>query len=240
MVEPHPYYTTSLDGMVSAFSEGEPVSLQILARYFGRLEALRIWKGTLGRFSAIYLDLPFIGGDENPRTWNLAGAAFGLAFYLELKEMGRPIDEAGKVLYLLIREFMVFQAAADRLPACSAGGVEAERRRIMASCAATQQKEYQGNWVSTFVQVDPSQFDYGWDNYACGIKALLERYHAPEFLPYLCLLDQVIYPARGLGLTRTTTLAGGDRCDFRVRAGGPMDLRDPASAAKLKEWGFVR
>ena len=70
------------------------------------------------------------------------------------------------------------------------------------------------SWKST-----PATFDYGWDNTACGILTLFEEYGAREFVPYLRMLDPIIYPTRGLGLTRTQTLAEGICCDFKEKPG---------------------
>lgn len=240
MKEAHPYYEARRDGVVKGFSEGGPVSHQILARYYGKEEASRIWRKTMERFPGIYTDLPYIGGDENALTWNLTSAAFALAFYLTMKEEGKPAEEAGKILYLMMREFILFQSGTDSLSGNAARGIRESRRMTKAFCAMTQRKEYPGNWISAYVEGDPEAFDYGWDTSVCGIMTLFKEYGAGEFVPYLCMLDQIIYPSRGLGLTRTKTLIDGGCCDFRVKAGGKMSLGEPTSARKLREWGFVR
>jgi hypothetical protein len=240
MDEARSYYRVRREGMIKSYQAGEEVSREILARFCGEAEASVLWRRTMELFSGIYEDLPYIGGDENHLTWNLSGAAFGLAFYLAMKEQKRSTEEAGRILYLMMREFVIYQAGTDQAPAPSPERIREEREGMRASCAMTQKKEFPGNWISSFVDVDPASFDYGWDNTACGILTLLERYGAKEFLPYLCMLDQIIYPTRGLGLTRTQTLAEGDRCDFRVTAGGPMKLLEPMSARCLKEWGITK
>ncbi len=67
---------------------------------------------------------------------------------------------------------------------------------------------------------------------------MCEFYGIGKFTRYLCMLDQIIYLWRGQGLTRTKTLADGSgRCDFRFRHDGVVELKEPFTVAKLREWG---
>ena len=75
------------------------------------------------------------------------------------------------------------------------------------------------------VEGDGHDFEFGVDYTECGIVKYLAREGAPELAPYLCWLDYPQFAAMRLRLDRTETLAqGGQRCDFRVSRGQPVQV----------------
>ena len=52
------------------------------------------------------------------------------------------------------------------------------------------------------------------------------------------MLDQIVYSSEGQSLTRTMTLADNYKmCDFRLRNDGIVELKEPFTVKKLREWG---
>ena len=93
------------------------------------------------------------------------------------------------------------------------------------AAAISQQRRYPDDWVFEIVEGDGQSFVCGVDYTECGAVKYLAREGAPELAPYLCWLDYIQFAAMHLRLDRTETLAqGGQRCDFRVGRGKPVQV----------------
>ena len=68
MATTHPYYRDSLDTIRSGYEQGEPVFREILGAHYPEFETEEIWRKTIERFSLIYPDLPYIGGEREEIT----------------------------------------------------------------------------------------------------------------------------------------------------------------------------
>jgi hypothetical protein len=98
----------------------------------------------------------------------------------------------------------------------SAFGQRKNRRAALES----QKRLYPENWVFNFVEGAGQNFDWGIDYTECGIVKFFQAQSADELAPYMCLADYPMSKAFGMGLVRTTTLAGGAaKCDFRFKRG---------------------
>ena len=98
-----------------------------------------------------------------------------------------------------------------------------DQRRHVA--AISQERRYPDDWVFEVVEGDGQDFAFGVDYTECGVVKYLAREGAPELAPYLCWIDYPQFAAMHLRLDRTETLAqGGQRCDFRVSRGQPVQV----------------
>jgi hypothetical protein len=89
----------------------------------------------------------------------------------------------------------------------------------------SEKSPHPGDWKLVFVEGDGLNFDFGVDYTECGIVKFYQAQHAEELAPYMCLGDFPLSQALDTGLARTTTLArGGPRCDFRFKAGRPVQM----------------
>lgn len=96
--------------------------------------------------------------------------------------------------------------------------------------ASSQEREYSGGYVLTYIEGDGKDFDFGIDYIKCAACKFLDEQNAAELSPYVCAVDKVASEMLGWGLRRTTTLAeGGERCDFRFKKGGKTRVRIPES-----------
>jgi hypothetical protein len=197
-----------------------------LAAAYGKEEGEAIVKDAIQRFEALLPDIPYIGGGENPSTRNLYLTAAMLAVYRSLQARGASVEEAARLIYLGSASFfgsfparVLMRLQGRRLLSRKFR----DRRRHVA--AISQQRRYPEDWVFEVVEGNGQGFAFGVDYTECGLVKYLAREGAPELAPYLCWIDYPQFAAMHLRLDRTETLAqGGQRCDFRMSRGEPVQV----------------
>jgi hypothetical protein len=163
--------------------------------------------------------IPFVGGKENPLTWNLVMAAQFLAFYKTMKARGESVETIGT----LSREAL--EAWLKRIPKFLLrlrGKWQTTRWYyyfdLKRRAARSQERRFADDWVYTAVKGDGKTFTYGVDYSQCAICKFFSQQDAAELIPYMCALDYPLAQAMGLELIRTETIGtGGIRCDFRIK-----------------------
>jgi len=165
------------------------------------------------------LEIPDIGGEANLNTQNLAYAAYTLAMYRALEPRGQTVEDVGRMIYELYEAMTDYPGwLLGLIGRLKYGQSYGEQWREQA--ARSQQRQYPGDWVFTYVEGDGVEFDYGLDFSECGICKLYHAYGADELTPYMCLSDEVVSRAFDRGLVRYKTIAEGDgTCDFRYKRG---------------------
>lgn len=171
-------------------------------------------------FESLIPKLPYIGGKKNPCTMYLIQSAWALALYRALKNHGKTLEEAGKMVYdavdLQIHSYPKFLL---RL----VGRWQMNKCTLRRQAAEAQKRTYPQDWVGSFVEGDGREFDFGIDFMECGVSKFLSTEGADEFAPYLCLTDFPVSEAMGTGLVRTMTIGeGAEKCDFRYKRGRPV------------------
>jgi hypothetical protein len=196
------------------------------AEAYGKAEGEAIARETLERFEVMLPDLPYIGGDENRNTRSLYMTAAWLAMYRSLQARGASVEEAARLIYLGTATF--FGSFPTRWLMRWQGRRLLGRKRIEHSkraAAISQERRYPDDWVFDVVEGDGQTFEVGTDYTECGVVKYLAREGAPELAPYLCWVDYPSFAAMHLRLDRTETLAqGGQRCDFRLSRGQPVQV----------------
>ncbi|QVL36354.1 L-2-amino-thiazoline-4-carboxylic acid hydrolase [Aminirod propionatiphilus] len=186
-------------------------------RLLPRGEALNVTEKAWERFVALLPELPYIGGEDNPLTENLLGAAYEMGFYELLEERGLDVEAVAAVnraaLALYTRQKCPPEGRAAMREAffrAPSGGPDGPR------------KAFDGDWAAR--RVEPGEgdgFDFGVDYSRCAIVDLYRSRGAQRFLPYLCANDYAVFEELGLCLERTETIGNGaSRCDFRFRREG--------------------
>jgi hypothetical protein len=227
------YYEKRMDWYMRPFEEAK----EDLIRYLGHRypDAPGLFEEALDECRNIIAALPDIGGDENPLTMALVGSAIGLGWYRVLKSRGVSLEKAGKEIYgifAILTPSMSLHEEPDITPEEIAGTRE--------FCDRTALREYRDNFVIDFVEGDAT-CAYGMNIRECAVIKVFDRYGARDLVPFICLLDRLIFSARGVGLTRTSTLAGGGTCcDFRIRSQPGVELAELPSHRTLHDWGIVR
>jgi hypothetical protein len=217
-------------GLAREFYEGIGEHVQV---QYGPEKAESIKKTSLERFREILSDLPDIGGDKSPLIWTYIEAAVALGFFLAAKAHGLSFEEAGRFTYDIIESYFLSEEGLNSVQKATAESIHKQREMMKANSGKPLTPE---SWCSVCVEPAEDSFDIGWNNTECGIIKLHEKYGAREYVPFICMIDYIIYPLRGLGLRRTRTLVDSDHCDFRVKLGG-ITVLEPFAEQRLKEWG---
>lgn len=177
-------------------------------------------------FEELIPQIPYIGGRENHLTNSLIWSAQCLALHQALKAHDMTAAAAGKILY----DAILLKASEPRQPIPSSEWLTLEELTDMRRQRAerSQQHEYSGDWVYTFVEGDGAAFNYGYDFTECGTRKFFQAHDAQDFLPYYCFLDYAYSEAGELGLSRSTTLAEGNKlCNHRFKQGRETDRQWP-------------
>jgi len=212
------FYVEKKEELVKDFASRQKVFEKELRKHYSQDEIEKIKTETEARFNELIPQIPYIGGDQNPRTEDIEQAAMVLAFYRVQKQHGRTTEQIGSIITSSI------QNELKRYPRWllylnGAKFFSQKTRDIEKSNAVnTQKKLYPFDWVTYYVGGDGVSFDYGCDHLECGIVKYLGAQGASDIVPYLCRLDFVYSDAFGEGLHRTGTIAEGAKlCDFRFK-----------------------
>ena len=193
---------------------------------YDKEEGEAIARETLRGFEVLLPDLPYIGGYENPNIRPMYLTAAMLAMYRSLQEREASVDEAARLIYLGTVSF--YNSFPTSWLMRWQGRRYFGRKRLdrgRRAAALSQQRRYPDDWVFEFVEGDGHDFEFGVDYTECGIVKYLSREDAAELAPYLCWIDYPMCAAMHVKLVRTETLAqGGQRCDFRISRGQPVQV----------------
>lgn len=191
-----------------------------LVARFGPAAWNEIAAATDQRFRLLLEQVPYIGGGANPFSRTLVQAASLLALWREAELRGITCDDFGRLTG------QVLPAMLDGYPPILLRWLGAlylsrfGKRRMLRQAARSQQRIYPGDFVFSVVDGDGETFLWGIDYAECGLVKFLRAQGAEALAPYLCMLDCVAFPAMGIALKRSGTIAQGRTyCDFRFSRG---------------------
>lgn len=160
-----------------------------------------------------------------PLTQFVVATGWFLAMYRALQARGRPVEEAGRLVYEVTEAYLRHYPGAARRLLGHMTFSKLYLARLRRRAQESQERRYPDGYVFRYVPGDDATFDYGVDYLECASCKVLARQGALELAPYLCTVDYIYSKMFGWGLVRTTTLAErGDRCDFRFKRGGPTRM----------------
>jgi hypothetical protein len=188
------------------------------ARFGDDLSATLVME-TKQAYEALLPEIPNIGGKGNMFTEWLNYSAYYLAMYRALSARGHTVADVGKLI------FETYEVMADypkwflRIVGHFKYGKKYEEK-LRRAAAAAQMRKYSEDFVSSFIERDGENFDYGLDITECGICKLYSAQGADRLARYMCLSDYVVSKAFNRGLVRYKTIAeGAEKCDFRYKKG---------------------
>jgi hypothetical protein len=221
---PKEYWEANKNKLMDDFDSVMNPARTFIGETFNPEDTDQVVRETKANYEALLPEVPYIGGDDNDLTEVLYMSAIGLALLQSMKAHGQTVEETGRVMYRAMEKLFTFNdpliSAHLRNPT---GKVEQDAYRAIELW--TQKSSYPGDWKMKFVEGDGANFDFGVDYTECGIVKYYKAHNAFELARYMCLGDFPISQSTGTGLVRTTTLgSGGPRCDFRFKAGRPIQL----------------
>ena len=229
----HENYMFRKNRLLRAFDKSLTRVKLSLYSWLSEEQATRLIRESRQEYEALIPRIPFIGS-KNPLLGFLLPTTRYLAVYRALQTQGLPIEDAGRLTFVIgTEDVRAIPFIARRFIGYlwfSPWFMERIKKREIES----QQRRYPGDYVLTYVEGDGREFDYGVDYIECGSCKLLEAENAHELAPYVCAVDKTASELLGWGLTRTMTLAEGfHKCDFRFKKGGETRVVVPQSLQPL-------
>ncbi len=221
---PQEYWQANKKDLMDDFDSIIKPARSFISERLSQKETDAIASESKAKYEVLLPEVPYIGGDDNSLTETLYMAAAALALYQTMNAHNQPVEETGRVLYRVMENLFTFNDPMMSAQIRNPTGKEEqdEYRRIG---RWLEKSPYPGDWKMKFVEGDGVNFDFGVDYTECGIVKFYKAHNAIELAPYMCLGDFPISQLVGSGLVRTTTLAhGGPRCDFRFKAGRPIQM----------------
>ncbi|MFU2208698.1 L-2-amino-thiazoline-4-carboxylic acid hydrolase [Solidesulfovibrio sp. C21] len=172
------------------------------------------------RYDRLLPGMPEIGGTANRNQPFLIMAGWLTALTQAMGEKGMPAKDAGRLLYDLDAADWTAVPPQKAKAMGAALFSPAYFASLKEWAAASQKRQYPGDWVGKAIPGDGKTFDLGYDYTQCGVVLYFKAQGVAEVAPYFCLNDFLASRAQGTGLERKHTLAQGDAlCDFRYKHG---------------------
>ncbi len=200
----------SFNGLMRAASK-------VLSTHFKEEIVLRVNEEARQEFEELLLDVPYVGGKSNVYSDMLIKAAAILSLYRSLLRERVSLEEFGKLLEEITKVYMDGIPRFVRKLAGKLWMSQLFKKMITKQALKSQERLYEGDFV---YEVVSSNNDYKWGmNYLeCGIVKFFHNQGELALAEYACILDFYMFPAIGVGLKRTKTIAQGcDMCDFRFK-----------------------
>ena len=142
-----------------------------------------------------------------------------LALYRVLKRHGREVQEISDLVYEMAQAYVESYSRLARQLIGRFYMSRFNRRRQKQRALKSQERLFPDDFVVEVVEGDAKD-DFAWGvNYLeCGVVKYFVEQGAEEFTPAMCRIDFLMFPALGIDLKRTGTIAHGcSHCDFRFR-----------------------
>lgn len=212
------YYTSRHDQLLQDFDRNIKIIRVVLVERYGEELTEYLIHETRREYRHLISQLPYIGGKQNPLTWNLVSSAWFLALYRVLKARGQSASEVGALIYEIMESWMKQYPTWLLLLMGWWRFTPWYWTRLQRRAQLSQARRYPEDFVYTVIKGDGKTFAFGVDYTECAICKFYQAQGADEFMRYLCPLDLPMTQALGIKLTRTMTLAeGAPKCDFRFK-----------------------
>jgi hypothetical protein len=200
------------------------VKSPIITRY-GSERSARMVAAARDEYLHLLPELPYVGGKQ-PFTQFVISSGWFLAFHRVMLTHGADVNETGKLAYLLSRTYLERVPGFARRLLGYMSFSPRYLRNLRQRAEVSQKNPNPRGYIAFYVEGDVVNFDFGVDYHRCATLTFLQEQGAAGLAPYLCACDYLYSEMLGWGLSRSTTLAeGGDRCDFRIKRGGPTRIK---------------
>jgi hypothetical protein len=185
-------------------------------RYDGAGE--QIAAETRREFEQLIPQIPYIGGKQNRLTDTIEQMTSLLALYRVLKARGVPVEEIGALVQQMATAHIESFPGLARRMIGRLYMSQFWRKNTRKRALELQKRQYEGNFVYEVVEGNGDDFEWGVNYLECGVVKFFHQQAADEFTPYMCLIDNLMFPAMGVELVRQGTIANGcTHCDFRFK-----------------------
>ncbi|NKQ37692.1 MAG: L-2-amino-thiazoline-4-carboxylic acid hydrolase [Chloroflexi bacterium] len=194
------------------------IGRKILQETYGDNFVETVIRETDAEFEKLIPDIPYIGGKSNSLTETMEQMTTLLALYRVLTRHGQSVEKIGALVHKM------GQAWVDQFPMLARRLIGRfymsswNRKRIAEQAKVSQKRRHADDFVREVVVGDGRTFDWGINYLECGVVKFFRQQGAEAIAPYMCEIDNLLFPAIGIKLVRTGTIANGQtHCDFRFK-----------------------
>ncbi len=188
---------------------------QVLLSHYDKEFVVEVQLLAEKEFINLIPDLPYIGGRKNFYNEMPIKAAVILAIYRVLSFKGVNLNQFAELLEEITIAYMETIPKLARNVAGKLWMSQLFIRLMKRQARISQERKYTGDFVFEVVDSD-SEYIWGIDYLECGIVKFLYQQEEFELAEHACKLDYLMFPAIGVKLDRSGTIAEGcELCDFR-------------------------
>jgi len=218
-------YNNRKPKLIKSFKKCLERSRTLLVSTFGEKVAKGISEDSIEEYIRLIPQIPFIG-NKNPMLLFFLPTVRCLAIYKTLQKHGFSAEAAGQFIYDSAKIEMEAIPTVLRRLAKFVWFSSIFRNRIKRRAIVSQDREYKGDFIFSYIDGENQDFDFGIDYIECANCKFLQLQNAVELAPYICETDRIASEILGWGLIRTKTIADGkEQCDFRFKKNRKTNIR---------------
>jgi hypothetical protein len=229
------YYGRNAKRYLKYFDLVARSAIPVVERYFPGENADELMGETRQQYKSLLPGLPYIGGKQ-PFTLFVVFTGMLLALHRTNQAQGGTVEKTGELMYEVAEVFLNRLSPLVKRLMAAMNFSPIYLKRLQKRAAESHERKYPGDYVYDFIPGDGTTFNYGVDYHECGSCKYLDSQGVFELAQYLCPVDILYSQVFQWGLSRTKTIAsGGEKCDFRFRRGGAINVVVPASMQAVVE-----
>ncbi|MBD3193260.1 MAG: hypothetical protein GF308_21680 [Candidatus Heimdallarchaeota archaeon] len=233
------YYRKKKDKILKRFTFFLTSFKADLIKKIGKEETNKIINEFHQVYDSYLAKVPYIGGDKNIFSRNVAYSSPAIVFWKLLKTKGWSIDQFAPIYLHALKRFTRKEYAGLK------GRIKGFFQRLIIRKTTLKwlfkkykkfSEKYPKSFIFIFVSDKGEDFDFGYNVLRCTIVEFGKLIDATEILPYICMYDWYRAYYSKSGLRRSQTLAeGDDYCDYRFKKGAaPKNLQKTQIPEPLK------
>ncbi len=224
------YYFENKEKILNNFSNLLRLIKADLAQKINKKELNKLIKKFYKTYYSKIPEIPYIGGDKNRFSRNIAYSSPAIILWKVLKSNGWNIENFAPIYLKALKNFTKQEYS----------GIKGHFKRIIHRILIrkyflyyvfNKQKKlleaYPNNFIFKPLKVNTKDFDFGYLVLQCPIVEFGKSQDAEEILPYICIYDFYRSYYTHSGLIRSKTLAEGNKyCNYRFKKGNlPKNLQ---------------
>jgi len=224
--------------MILNFKKKLEYTKELFLKNFDENDLSSLFIEVVQGFESLVPEIQYIGGNKNPYTSYLIGAAEIFSIIRIFQKKGVSFQKTGQFIF----EYYEILNIRREEELKKMGQIHSEQiftqeylDFLKDFAKESQKKEYPGDWIFEFVDGDDKNFTYGLNFTQCGIYEFAKKVGLERYTPFICLADFTEATTSGFGFTRTQTVSNGAPiCDHRYISGGTTPRAWPPQ--KLQEF----
>lgn len=192
-----------------------PTISEYLKSEFKELNIKEVIRISKNNYNSILERTPDIGSfKKNPLRICLSGGIVWIAVFNAMKELNFNMsnEQFGEMVIKTSNAPIIKKFCEMKKPFNN----KFQKKKILKDKVSNEISSSSFNWKTETIQGRDAD-EYVINYHKCGLCALVKQENCKELLPYMCAMDYISIEQMGGVLTRTKTLARGDKlCNFYI------------------------